>query len=127
MTLKISCVFCSAIAVSGWPSGLRRQTQGLPSSLGEIECSGPLMWAWVRIPLLTVFFFNNDLQVFLHFGVTLSNQTVCNFFFFVSVAVCFYFFYLFYVKEIQIHWVTALMIYQDGKEYNRKFKLNIVT
>ena len=40
---------------SGWPSGLRRQTQGLPSLLmtGIIGNSGPRMRAWVRIPLLT--------------------------------------------------------------------------
>ena len=40
--------------MSGWPSGLRRQTQVL--NLPEYRCtgcSGPRMWAWVRIPLLT--------------------------------------------------------------------------
>ena len=43
---------------SGWPSGLRRQTQVI-----ELQCnshcenSGPQMWAWVQIPLLTTFFF----------------------------------------------------------------------
>ncbi|GFY46828.1 hypothetical protein TNIN_355111 [Trichonephila inaurata madagascariensis] len=41
--------------VSGWPSGLRRQTQVDTCSdagrLWVLEC--PLMWAWVRIPLLT--------------------------------------------------------------------------
>ena len=36
--------------MSVWPSGLRRQTQGLKVLL---EISGPLMRAWVRIPLLT--------------------------------------------------------------------------
>ena len=42
--------------LSGWPSGLRRQTQGewaLPVQYGLIERSGPRMWAWVRIPHLT--------------------------------------------------------------------------
>ncbi|GFY46830.1 hypothetical protein TNIN_355131 [Trichonephila inaurata madagascariensis] len=39
--------------VSGWPSGLRRQTQVDTCSDAELWCSGPLMWAWVRIPLLT--------------------------------------------------------------------------
>ena len=45
--------------VSGWPSGLRRQTQGFPCSLIESfkEISGPRMRAWVQIPLLTKFFF----------------------------------------------------------------------
>ena len=38
---------------SGWPSGLRRQTQEIYSSLESSEHSGPRMWAWVRIPLLT--------------------------------------------------------------------------
>ena len=45
------------IRMSGWPSGLRRQTQAI--SLPEyrhIEPSGPRMWAWVRIPLLTEHF-----------------------------------------------------------------------
>ena len=44
--------------LSGWPSGLRRQTQGLPCSPIESynENSGPLMRAWVRIPLLTELF-----------------------------------------------------------------------
>ena len=44
--------------MSGWPSGLRRQTQVL--NLPEYRwtgCSGPRMWAWVQIPLLTVIFF----------------------------------------------------------------------
>ena len=43
--------------MSGWPSGLRRQTQELYSSLHRSENSGPRMWAWVRIPLLTIPFF----------------------------------------------------------------------
>ena len=44
--------------LSGWPSGLRRQTQGLEhlTSLSGNEVSGPRMWAWVRIPLLTNIF-----------------------------------------------------------------------
>ena len=41
--------------MSGWSSGLRRQTQGIDPSL--IEISGPRMRAWVRIPLLTKTFF----------------------------------------------------------------------
>ena len=47
------------VSLSGWPSGLRRQTQGLSAlyAMCVIECSGPRMWAWVRIPLLTNFFF----------------------------------------------------------------------
>ena len=40
--------------MSGWPSGLRRQTQESNSS--EQEYSGPRMWAGVRIPLLTKIF-----------------------------------------------------------------------
>ena len=36
--------------VSGWPSGLRRQTQ---ASLPALGASGLRMEAWVRIPLLT--------------------------------------------------------------------------
>ena len=43
--------------MSGWPSGLRRQTQESDSSLHRSENSGPRMWAWVRIPLLTIPFF----------------------------------------------------------------------
>ena len=45
------------ITMSGWPSGLRRQTQEQYSSL-TIERSGPRMRAWVRIPLLTKSFFS---------------------------------------------------------------------
>ncbi len=38
--------------MSEWPSGLRRQTQGVISfSVGEV--SGLHMEAWVQIPLLT--------------------------------------------------------------------------
>ena len=37
-------------SVSGWPSGLRRQTQGVYLPRGH---SGLRMEAWVRIPLLT--------------------------------------------------------------------------
>ena len=46
--------------LSGWPSGLRRQTQGFNlalHSVSMVESSGPRMWAWVRIPLLTKYFF----------------------------------------------------------------------
>ena len=41
--------------MSGWPSGLRRQTQGDPCFQIESanENSGPRMRAWVQIPLLT--------------------------------------------------------------------------
>ena len=45
------------IYMSGWPSGLRRQTQDI-SCIHSNEHSGPLMWAWVQIPLLT--FDNKD-------------------------------------------------------------------
>ena len=41
--------------MSGWPSGLRRQTQAR-ASRSRAEISGPRMWAWVRIPLLTMFY-----------------------------------------------------------------------
>ena len=44
--------------MSGWPSGLRRQTQEQSClSLGLTEYSGPRMWAWVQIPPLTAQFF----------------------------------------------------------------------
>jgi hypothetical protein len=42
---------------SGWPSGLRRQTQGVPYSLIVREHSGPRLRAWVQIPLLTKLFY----------------------------------------------------------------------
>lgn len=44
--------------MSGWPSGLRRQTQGYPCSPvgNNQENSGPRMRAWVQIPLLTKLF-----------------------------------------------------------------------
>ena len=45
------------IIMSGWPSGLRRQTQEKDSSQHRSEHSGPRMWAWVRIPLLTKYLF----------------------------------------------------------------------
>ena len=41
---------------SGWPSGLRRQTQGLLYSPIVREHSGPRKRAWVQIPLLTILF-----------------------------------------------------------------------
>ena len=47
---------------SGWPSGLRRQTQEIYSSLQKSEHSGPRMRAWVRIPLLTKPFYTFSLQ-----------------------------------------------------------------
>ena len=53
--------------MSGWPSGLRRQTQELYSSL-TIERSGPRMRAWVRIPLLTKTFFSFAVVAFISFG-----------------------------------------------------------
>jgi len=40
--------------MSGWPSGLRCQTEGYISS--EIECLDPRMSACVRIPLLSEYF-----------------------------------------------------------------------
>ena len=53
--------------MSGWPSGLRRQTQEQYSSL-TIERSGPRMRAWVRIPLLTKTFFSFAVVAFISFG-----------------------------------------------------------
>lgn len=56
---------------SGWPSGLRRQTQGilpLPAR-GGFERSGPRLRAWVQIPLLTLFLLSSLLtgrRLFLH-------------------------------------------------------------
>ena len=43
------------IYMSGWlsASGLRRQTQDT-SCIHSNEHSGPQMWAWVQIPLLTL-------------------------------------------------------------------------
>ncbi len=38
--------------MSEWPSGLRRQTQGV-ISFSVVEGSGLHMEAWVQIPLLT--------------------------------------------------------------------------
>ena len=51
--------FNSKVILSGWPSGLRRQTQGtcLTSMIRSCkENSGPRMRAWVQIPLLTATF-----------------------------------------------------------------------
>ena len=53
-------IFHINLTLSGWPSGLRRQTQGeyLTLMIGScIENSGPRMRAWVQIPLLTNQFF----------------------------------------------------------------------
>ena len=50
----------SKVILSGWPSGLRRQTQGTcltPMIRSCRENSGPRMRAWVQIPLLTATFF----------------------------------------------------------------------
>ena len=47
------------VILSGWPSGLRRQTQGTcltPMIRSCKENSGPRMRAWVQIPLLTATF-----------------------------------------------------------------------
>ena len=47
------------VILSGWPSGLRRQTQGACLTLMIKSCkenSGPRMRAWVQIPLLTATF-----------------------------------------------------------------------
>ena len=54
--------------MSGWPSGLRRQTQGIPYLLiaRVLENYGPLMRAWVRIPLLT-----KDFLLFLMYLLTM--------------------------------------------------------
>ena len=49
----------SKVILSGWPSGLRRQTQGTcltPMIRSCRENSGPRMRAWVQIPLLTAIF-----------------------------------------------------------------------
>ena len=47
-----------SVHLSGWPSGLRRQTQGQTLlAYCEFETSGPRMWAWVRIPPLTAILF----------------------------------------------------------------------
>ena len=45
-----------SLILSGWPSGLRRQTQAKACLNTGIEPSGPRMWAWVQIPLLTNIF-----------------------------------------------------------------------
>ena len=52
-------IFISKVILSGWPSGLRRQTQGTcltPMIRSCKENSGPRMRAWVQIPLLTATF-----------------------------------------------------------------------
>ena len=69
----IATNFVEMTTTSGWPSGLRRQTQGLPYLLiaRAFEISGPLMRAWVRIPLLTK-------QIFfglIHFKILLYQAT----------------------------------------------------
>ena len=54
--------------MSGWPSGLRRQTQEI-LLFQSMEHSGPLMWAGVRIPLLTYFYeisYQTNPKVMLH-------------------------------------------------------------
>jgi hypothetical protein len=48
---------------SGWPSGLRRQTQGCSLLPDREEISGPRMRAWVQIPLLTKTFFHSRWHV----------------------------------------------------------------
>lgn len=53
---SIYTIITRNFAMSGWPSGLRRQTQGRNLPCKGIECSGPRMWAWVRIPHLTLIF-----------------------------------------------------------------------
>ena len=52
MRTTILCYKVVAHGVSGWPSGLRRQTQEA-RLFPVMEHSGPQLWAWVRIPLLT--------------------------------------------------------------------------
>ena len=62
--------------MSGWPSGLRRQTQGeyLTLMIGScIENSGPRMRAWVQIPLLTATF---CVTLCLHLNNNLSMKIV---------------------------------------------------
>ena len=54
------------VILSGWPSGLRRQTQGTcltPMIRSCKENSGPRMRAWVQIPLLTATFFESNPNV----------------------------------------------------------------
>ena len=47
--------------MSGWPSGLRRQTQEILHCISVNECSGLHLEAWVRIPLLTkIFILHNN-------------------------------------------------------------------
>ena len=60
-------IFHINLTLSGWPSGLRRQTQGeyLTLMIGScIENSGPRMRAWVQIPLLTATFLCNPVFTF---------------------------------------------------------------
>ena len=55
----------SKVILSGWPSGLRRQTQGTcltPMIRSCRENSGPRMRAWVQIPLLTATFWKSLLM-----------------------------------------------------------------
>ena len=47
--------FTLIVYQSGWPSGLRRQTQVQTFSPIVSENSGPRLRAWVQIPLLTKF------------------------------------------------------------------------
>lgn len=73
---------CMKRKQSGWPSGLRRQTQviSLLSYCWEVQGrSGPLMWAWVRIPLLTILSKIRNTFVLLHalhFRVWMSRETI---------------------------------------------------
>ena len=86
ITFKIFQKILSAIRKSGWPSGLRRQTQELFSSLLWSEHSGPRMRAWVRIPLLTQTFcfsckiteFSNAQASFWTYSYFQSNIYLCN-------------------------------------------------
>ena len=69
-------IFHINLTLSGWPSGLRRQTQGeyLTLMIGScIENSGPRMRAWVQIPLLTATF---CVTLCLHLNNNLSMKIV---------------------------------------------------
>ena len=59
VTICMVRIFSVVPLMSGWPSGLRRQTQGNFPSLEGHGRSGPRMRAWVRIPLLTNLFAPN--------------------------------------------------------------------
>ena len=67
--------------MSGWPSGLRRQTQEILHCISVNECSGLHLEAWVRIPLLTNFFVQVQRSFFCTFlwGLIWSTDEVLSF------------------------------------------------